>query len=127
MVTVKRVIEEEIAESEIGSFLAEQAKIVRGRGCEIMPREGETPFDPVPIRKGDLLQLRDEEYTRHGIYPNSPVYVAAVVPEAGVFWALYLRGDEGGIGAMFFNGTQVTPSATPKRIVPRLATGGQNG
>jgi len=124
MVTVKRIIEEEIAESEIGTFLAEQAKIVKGRGCEIIPRDGDPPFDPVPIKKGDLLTLRDEEYTRHGIHAGSPIYVAATVSEAGVFWALYLRSDEGGIGAMFFNGQQVAPSSSPKRIVPRLATGG---
>lgn len=124
MVTVKRVIEEEIAESDIGSFLAEQARIVKGRGCEIIPRDGEPPFDPVPIKKGDLLQLRAEEYTRHGIYAGSPVYVAATVPEAGVLWALYLRADEGGIGAMFFNGQQVALPASSRRIVPRLATGG---
>lgn len=124
MVTVKRVIEEEIAESDIGTFLAEQAKIVKGRGCEIIPRDGEAPFDPVPIKKGDFLHLREDEYQRHSIYVGSPVYVVTTVPEAGVFWALYLRSDEGGIGGMFFNGTQVVVPSPSKRIVPRLATGG---
>lgn len=131
MVTIKRIIEEEIDESDIGTFLAEQAKVVKGRGCFIVPRDGEQPFDPVPIHKGDLLHLREEEYTRHSVYPNSPVYVAATVPDASVFWAFYLRSDEGGIGGMFFNGQQVAVPASvgiPRRGAPRLAAeGGRHG
>jgi hypothetical protein len=131
MVTIRRIIEDEIDESDIGTFLAEQAKIVKGRGCAIIPRDGEPPFDPVPVHKGDLLYLREEEYMRHGIYSGSPVYVAAVVPDAGVFWAFFLRNDDSGIGAMFFNGTQVAVPTTvgvPRRGAPRLAAeGGRHG
>lgn len=118
MVTIRRVIEEEINEEGIGEFLAEQSRTIPVRGCFIIPAEGEATFEPVPIRRGDFIHLREQEYRVQGIHPNSPIYVAAVVPEAGVFWGLYLRDAEKSIGGSFFNGAQAVrkPRSNPVRL-----------
>jgi hypothetical protein len=123
MVMVRRVTEEEVGDDEIGAFLAEQSRALPVRGCHIVPHEGEPSFEPIPIKKGDLVYLREQEYMVQGIYPNSPVYVLATVPEAGVFWGIYLRNQEKSVGGSFFNGGQVSAERTkPRRPIPTLAT-----
>lgn len=107
MVTIRRVIEETINEEDLGAFLADQARTLPVRGCNIVPREGEATFEPVPIKRGDFVYLRETEYTVQGIYAGSPIYVLATVPEAGVFWGIYLRDAEKSVGGSFFNGAQV--------------------
>lgn len=112
MVTVRRMIEEEIDPGRLGDFLAEQARALPVRGC--------IASDGTPIKRDDLIFLREGEYKAQGVYPGSPVYVLSVVAEAGVLWGIYLRDEEKAIGGMFFNGTQV---ASVKQARPvRLAT-----
>lgn len=113
MVTVRRIVEEEISDDKLGDFLTDQARTLPVRGC--------AAEDGQPIRRGDLFLLREEEYKQQGIFPNSPVCVLSVVPEAGVFWGIYLRDADKSLGGSFFNGMQVAITK-PERPPVRLAT-----
>jgi hypothetical protein len=99
MPTVKRFVEEDIKDEEIGAFIRSVLSSM-DKATKLALSSG------VTIREDTLYHVSPTLTAAMQVMPNTPVLVIQVIPDAGVCWCAHLR-PEGNVGAAFFRADQL--------------------
>src|SRR3954463_12005274 len=108
MPIVKRLVEQDIEDGEIGAFIRSVLKDMT-KSLQLALLNGEVVEEDV------LYNISQTLVEAMQVMPNTPVLVIQVIPDAGVCWCAHLR-PEGNVGAGFFRADQLVERYEEKRL-----------